>query len=357
MDSIPSLQIIGSKTFGGAERWLQRFSLALAEQGHPAEVVVRKGHELDDADRWQPLRRHALPMRTVWDPLSRRELTRLVRQVRPAVVQTYMGRATRLTRLPADRGPVHIARIGGYYKLRGFRHAHAWIGNTLGICDYLRDNGFPPERIFHIYNFFEPPSPSGSVAGRADWGIPEAAWVMMTPGRLVPVKGQQYLLQAMSLLPRELAGRPLWLMILGDGPLGGALRAQAQALGLAERVVWAGWQPDPAPFFRLADGIVFPSLDRETFGNVILEAWGFGKPLATTAFRGAREIVRQGADALVSPCGDPAALAASIRRLCEDAGLAGALVAGGRQRLVRDFSREVIMPQYIELYQRLVSRA
>ena len=179
----------------------------------------------------------------------------------------------------------------------------------------------------------------------------------MTPGRLVAVKGQKYLLQAMSQLPRELAGRPLWLVVLGDGPLRAPLQAQAQDLGLADRVVWAGWQADPAPFYGMADSIVFPSLDAETFGNVILEAWGFGKPLATTSFRGAREIVHHGDDALMSPCEDPGALAASIRQLCEDSGLAQSLVAQGRQRLTRDFSRPVIMQQYIELYERLAGRA
>jgi len=354
MDKIHSLQIIGSKTFGGAERWLQRFSLGLAALGHPTELVVRKGYELD-ADRWQPLQHHALPMRTVRDPLSRWEVSRLIRRLRPDVVQTYMGRATRLTRLPAGKGPVHIARIGGYYKLDGFRHAHAWIGNTLGVCDYLRDNGFPADRVYHIYNFFEPAPRPGAAAKRADWGIPETARVLLTPGRLVPVKGQQYLLKALSLLPREPAGRPLWLVVLGDGPLGNALRAQAQELGIAERVVWAGWQHDPAPFYRMADCVVFPSLEEETFGNVILEAWGFDRPLAITAFRGAREYVRQGEDALMSACADPPSLAASIRRLCEDADLAGSLIAAGRQRLSRDFSKPVILQQYIELYQKLVA--
>jgi glycosyltransferase involved in cell wall biosynthesis len=352
MARIHSLQIIGSKTFGGAERWLQRFTLELAALGHPTELVVRKGYELD-SDRWQQLQHHPLPMRTVWDPLSRREVSRLIKKVGPDVVQTYMGRATRLTRLPVGRRPVHIARIGGYYKLDGFRHAHAWIGNTRGICDYLLANRFPGERVHHIYNFFEPPPQSGEIARRADWGIPEAAWVLMTPGRLVPVKGQKYLLQAMSLLPRELAGQPIWLVVLGDGPLCKTLQAQAQALGLADRVIWAGWQAEPAPFYRLADSIVFPSLDAETFGNVVLEAWGFGKPLATTAFRGAREIVRHGADALMSPCEDAAALAASIRQLCEDPGLAQSLVMNGRQRLTREFSKPVIMQQYIELYSQL----
>ena len=353
MAKIHSLQIVGSKAFGGAERWFQRFSLALAELGHPTELVVRQGYALDK-DIWQGLRRHAMPMRTVWDPWSRRDISRLIHRLQPDIVQTYMGRATRLTRLKSGTGPVHVARLGGYYKLDGYRHAHAWIGNTKGICAYLLEHGFPRERVFHIYNFFEPPALAGETAQRAAWGIPEDARVMMTPGRMIPVKGQQYLLQAMSHLPGEIAGRPLWLVVLGDGPLAASLQAQARQLGLAERVVWAGWQADPAPFYRLADLIVFPSLDRETFGNVILEAWGFGKPLATTAFRGAREIVRHAEDALMTPCEEPRALAASIRQLCEDAELARSLVAMGRRRLTQDFSRSEIMRQYIELYTRLV---
>ncbi|MEN8177518.1 MAG: glycosyltransferase [Pseudomonadota bacterium] len=355
MDKIRSLQIIGSKSFGGAERWFQRFSLCLNELGHPTELVVRKGFGLDQ-DIWRGLGHHAVSMRTVWDPMSRRDISRLVKRLQPDVVQTYMGRATRLTRLAAGKGPVHIARLGGYYKLQGYRHAHAWIGNTKGICDYLLENGFPRDRIFHIYNFFEPPPLTGETAQRTEWGIPEDALVLMTPGRMIPVKGQQYLLEAMSRLHGELAGRPLWLMVLGDGPLAASLQDQARQLGVAERVVWAGWQSDPGSFYRLADIIVFPSLDKETFGNVILEAWGYAKPLACTAFRGAREIVRHGEDALMSPCAEPKALATNIRQLCNDSNLSQLLVRAGQQRLIQDFSRSAVMQQYIDVYTRLMGR-
>jgi len=355
MAEIHSLQVIGSKAFGGAERWFQRFSLALAEQGQPTELLVRRGFGLD-ADIWQGLPRHALPMRTVWDPLSRWEVARLIRRLRPAIVQTYMGRATRLTHLPRATDPLHIARIGGYYKLDGYHHAHAWIGNTRGICDYLLGHGFPARRVFHIYNFFEPPPARGATAERATWGLPEEAWVLLTPGRLIPVKGQSTLLRALGMLPTELAGRPLWLLVLGDGPLAGALRAEAHSLGIAGRVVWAGWQSDPAPFYRMADRVVFPSRDAETFGNVILEAWGFGRPLASTAFRGAREILRPGEDALMSPCDDPQGLAASIRRLCEEPELAESLAGQGRRRLEREFSRAAVMRQYTDLYSRLIEQ-
>lgn len=354
MDSIDSLQIIGSKSFGGAERWLQRFSLALNAHGHKTHLGVRKGYDLD-GDHWGGLPYHPLSMRSVWDPFSRFEIQKRVRQLRPAIVQTYMGRATRLTRLKAGRLPVHVARIGGYYKLNGYRHAHAWVGNTKGVCDYLIRHGFPKDRVFKIPNFFAPVA-AGESSKRATWGIPEDAWVLMTPGRLVPVKGQRYLIEALARMPSEIGGRPVWLIVLGDGPLRAQLHKFAYEHGVAGRTVWAGWQTEPGPFFRMADLVVFPSLDEETFGNVILEAWAYQRPLVATAFRGARKIVQAGDDALIAPCGNGDALAQMIKTALRDEGLRDSLIEAGHDRLIRDFSKSAIIAEYVALYTELIKK-
>jgi L-malate glycosyltransferase len=350
---IRSLQLIGSKAFGGAEGWFKRFSLALDQMGHPTEIAVRKGYELD-RDHWNGLTRHALPMRTVWDPFSRHEVKQLIKRLNPDIVQTYMGRATRLTHLSPAAGPLHVARIGGYYKLDGYHHAHAWIGNTKGICDYLVRNGFPAEKIFHIYNFYEAPADTGERVTRSEWGIPEDAWLLMTPGRLVPVKGHRYLLEAMSRLPREINGRPLWLMLLGDGPLQESLAEQASSLGISDRLVWAGWQSNPTPFYQLCDMVVFPSLVEETFGNVVIESWAYQKPLVCTNFRGAQEIATHGENAMVSPCEDSPALANSIEQTLKDEGLMQTLTSCGQSELKRVFSKSAVMSNYIKLYHELI---
>jgi L-malate glycosyltransferase len=158
----------------------------------------------------------------------------------------------------------------------------------------------------------------------------------------------------MGRLPREIGGRPLWLMILGDGPLQEPLAEQARSLGIADRLVWAGWQSNPTPFFRLCDMVVFPSLDEETFGNVVLEAWAYERPLVCTAFRGAREIALQGENAVISPCEDAPALARAIDATVRDAALMRALTASGRQELERGFSKPAVMSHYIELYRKLI---
>jgi hypothetical protein len=349
---------VGSKALGGAERWFIRFAAALGEIGAHADLGVRRGSDLDrlESSVWGGLPLHRLPFLSVWDPWSRLAVSRLIRQVRPEVIQTYMGRATRLTRLSPRRGTVHIARLGGYYRLAPYRHAHAWIGNTRGLCDWMVRHGLPADRVFHIYNFAEPARPVADAevaALRAEFCLPQDAWVLLTPGRFVLFKGHANLLDALAILPPEVGGRPLRLVLLGDGVLRGDLKRRVHQMGLAGRVIFAGWYTDPGPFFRLADLVVFPSLEEEPFGNVILEAWAWGRPLVTSLFRGAREIARHGTDAWCVPCGDPRSLAAGIQRVLSDPGLAAALVEQGSMRVAAEFGREAIMGQYCALYRHL----
>jgi glycosyltransferase involved in cell wall biosynthesis len=351
-----SLHILGSKEMGGAERWLLRFIAAMQRAGEPVEVIVRRGSELD-THHLHDVPKITAGMRTVWDPFSRLELSRLIAASAAPIVQTYMGRATRLTHLKRGRGQVHISRLGGYYKLDPFRHAHAWIGNTKGLCDWMIAGGLPAERVFHITNFADPARPADpeALAGlRQALAVQPEDWLMVTAGRLIDVKGQATLIEAMRRLPAELEGRRLRLVVLGDGPLRQPLEAQAAEAGLSGRVHFAGWQQDPAQWFHLSDMVVFPSRDRETLGNVILEAWAYGKPLACTAFRGAREITHPGEDALVSPCDDAGALADNMRRLIEDAALQRQLVERGLARIGEEFSEQAVIAQYRALYAQLL---
>jgi len=85
---------------------------------------------------------------------------------------------------------------------------------------------------------------------RNELKIPLDARVLLTAGRLVSVKGHVHLFEALSLLPATIGGHPLYLMVLGDGVLRPRLTAQAAQAGLNRRIVWAGWQSDPAPYYN-----------------------------------------------------------------------------------------------------------
>jgi glycosyltransferase involved in cell wall biosynthesis len=353
------LHVIGSKTLGGAERFYLRLTEALAEAGENVHAVLRTGSEVVGVVP-PSIPVITVPMRAVWDPVSRWMISRLVARMKPDIVQTYMGRATRLTHVPPGRGTVHVARLGGYYKLDGYRHAHAWIGNTQGLCDYMVRGGLPAGRVFHIGNFIDLPPATDAVriaATRKALGIAPDALVLVTAGRFVPVKGHDDLIAAFARLPRAIRDRPLILLMVGDGPLAGELKRQAEALGVRDRIVWTGWQTDPGPFYDAADLVVFPSLEQETLGNVILEAWAHGKPLVTSAFPGALEITREGEDAVRVPCRDPVALAGAIADVLADERGMAALARAGHARVTRDFSRAAVVGQYRALYDQLLASA
>lgn len=354
---IPSLHIIGGTKLGGAELFFVRLVNALARHGNAVEVLTVAGSEIDAAVDAGIARHHA-PLAGVWDLWSRLRIGQTVRKQAPAIVQTYMGRATRLTHLPANRSPVHIARLGGYYNVKGYRHAHAWVGNTRGICDYLVREGLPAERVFHIGNFVDTAvrHPAEKLHElREKWNIPVDARVILGLGRLHPNKGFIDLLNAFSRLPQDIHGQRLHLVMVGDGPLKAELQDEAARLGLAGRLTWTGWQYDPSPWYQLADIFVCSSR-HEPLGNVILEAWANAAPTVSTAAEGPLELVAPDGDALLAPLSDPAELANAMFKALElNEAERQDMTQAGLAKLARSYSENAVITAYVNLYHSLAA--
>jgi glycosyltransferase involved in cell wall biosynthesis len=356
---IDSMHIIGSRQFGGADRFYVRLVEALNQAGHKASAVTRP--ETAIARALAPtVEQFPVAMRNRWDFVSAWRIRHLIRERHPTIVQTYMGRATRLTRVPPGSGAVHVARLGGYYKLDGYyRHAHAWVGNTRGVCDYLVRQGIPADSIYLIGNFVEGPeavSDQDIDALRRTLDIPAHARVLMTAGRFISIKGFDDLLTAFSRLPAEVDGRPVFLVIIGDGPLRDSLRRQCREELLEERVRWPGWQNRLSPYYRLADAFVCPSR-HETLGNVILEAWSHRVPVVATRTPGATELIQDPVNGLLSRCADPSALAERISELLRAPPDArDAMIGAGARSLAERHSRQAVLEGYMAMYAKLAGR-
>ncbi len=347
------VHVIGSRQMGGAERFYQRLVEAMAARGHGVVAVCRPNSPLRGAlAPGIPVR--TAPMANGWDLYSVLRLRRLVRESGPAVVQTYMGRATRLTRLPGGGGAVHVARLGGYYKVKGYYgHADAWIGNTRGLCDYLIGEGLPRDRVYWVGNFVDAGAPGGTedASGLRDrLGIPPEALVVFSLGRLIPIKGFDTLLAAFERLPGKIAGRPVFLVLAGDGPLRQRLEASTRGGAVEGRVIWTGWVGDPSRHFGLGDLLVCPSR-RETLGNVILEGWAHRLPVIATETPGARELIRDGVNGLLTPIGDAARLSRRMEALLgAPAAERAALGEAGHAEVVRHHTEEKVLSRYLEVY-------
>lgn len=160
-------------------------------------------------------------------------------------------------------------------------------------------------------------------------------------GRLNVVKGHQDLLLAVRLL-RE-GGLDASLTIIGEDDAGGTgfratLEAKVAELGLNAHATLLGAVDEGRVREELLKAHAFALASwSEPLGVALMEAMACGVPTVGTAAGGVRELIRDGADGLLVPPRDPARLAAALRRIAEDAGLARALSAGGRARVETAF--------------------
>lgn len=357
MSTPDSFHIIGSRQFGGADQFYVRLVQELNDNGHHALGITRPGSPIAHALSELQLPQRHLPLASKWDFVSPAQLRCWVRADRPRIVQTYMSRATRLTRLAKFEDTAHIARLGGYYKIRGYyEHADAWVGNTKGLCDYMIKHGLPAERVFWIGNFVddaEKVSQTELDTLREQLKLPDDALVLMTLGRFIDIKGFDDLLEAFARLPEQARGRPLHLIIVGDGPLKKNLHTLCESLDLTGRVHWPGWQNRPAPYFSLADAMICPSR-KEALGNVILEAWSYQLPVVSTRTPGGLELIEDGINGLLCPLQDPPALAMAIKQLLDlpDDDWR-TLAIQGHRTLARNHRRDSVLKAYQDLYTEL----
>jgi glycosyltransferase involved in cell wall biosynthesis len=156
-------------------------------------------------------------------------------------------------------------------------------------------------------------------AVRAELGLGADDTVIGTLVRLAPGKGLETLLRAFALV-RATSGRGRCrLLIVGDGPLRVDLERLAVELGVGRDVVFAGHQELPLPYLLAMDVFCLP-VPAGSMSIALLEAMAAGLPPVIT-FGGPEEAVIDGRTGLVAPPSDPAALAAALGRLVDDAAL------------------------------------
>lgn len=349
--SLPTLQVIASPRMGGAETTFLRVVRALDASGNPVTAGVRKGSDLerllDDTGRVVPL-----PMRNYIDVSTVLQIRSLIESRRIPLVQTWASRATWLTHAPGDT--VHIARLGGYYKVRYFRHADGWVVNTRGLRDWLVGKGFPPDRVEWINNFVAPVVPGMAPAlSREKLGVPKEALVVIALGRMVEKKGFQDLVPAFARLPAEIGGRPLHLVLIGSGTQQPELQAMGREPALVGRVHFTGWLDQPLAVLPMADVFVCPSRI-EPLGNVVLEAWSQGLPVICTETAGGSELVRTGDNGILTPIEDPVRLAAAMESVLRDDALRQGLAERGYAMFHRHYSEQKTTEAFLDFYRRML---
>jgi glycosyltransferase involved in cell wall biosynthesis len=195
------------------------------------------------------------------------------------------------------------------------------------------------------------PSPRAQSASlRRYWDIAAEELAIGFVGRLVPQKDIGTLIRGFALFAATFAKAKL--VIVGSGPLEGELRCSTEELGIARRVVWAGFRDDIVTVMSAFDIFALTSI-HEGFGLVLLEAMASRLPVVATRAGAIAEVVADGETGILVGPRRPADVAAAFRKLT-DGRLRTQFGEAARARVLREFTLEKMCEETDTLYARCV---
>lgn len=382
------LHLIEGLGTGGAEGQLSAFLLrsdlsrfrhevcTLAQMGRFAQTLESAGIQV-----------HALGLRADGDmPRVIIHALRTARRVRPHILHATLFRPTIAARIVGvlTRTTVVTTLVNTAYEpewrmdnpyltpIKGWSvkfvdRLTAWVcgGHYVAITSSVRESairqlGLNHEQITVIprglsFDGGEQASPGDARAGLGDGeDLRDAYPLVLNVGRLVPQKGQRYLILAMrhivSRFPRAR------LMIAGEGWLRPTLERLIEDEGLTGCVRLLGERRDVGRLLHAADIFAFPSLF-EGLGNAVLEAMAAGKPCVVSRIPALMEITGNGQVAMLVDPRSSKDMAAGILRLAESGGLAGRLGEDARAWTRTRFRIENSVAALEALYQGLAASA
>jgi glycosyltransferase involved in cell wall biosynthesis len=186
---------------------------------------------------------------------------------------------------------------------------------------------------------------------RKDLGVDSGTCLIGTVGRLTPVKGIPYLLQAARVLLRQ--GANVKVLVVGDGSIRLDLMTQTRDLGISENVVFLGHREDTDELVQALDIFVLPSLS-EGIPMALLEAMAAARVVVASRVGGIPEIVEDGFEGFLIEPMDVDSLAERCRRLIEFPDVARKMGEQARKRVERDFSATAMADRVASVYNELL---
>lgn len=197
---------------------------------------------------------------------------------------------------------------------------------------------------------FNPAVPPADV--QAEFGIDPAAPIVGTVARLGEArKGIADLISTTALVAQR---RPdVRFLIVGDGSLRPQLEAQARAVGVGSKMVFAGHRSDVPQLLAAMAVFASPSLYEACQYN-LLEAMAMGRPVVTTPTGVAPEVVADGKSGRLVPIADSAAMANAIVGVLADPASASEMGRRAREVIAAHFSVDAMIDGIVRIYREVV---
>ncbi|OFX16324.1 MAG: hypothetical protein A2Z18_04500 [Armatimonadetes bacterium RBG_16_58_9] len=337
MSDIRVLEAITPSGIGGAEVFVAALCPALSEMGARVELFCPQGRPFVDYAADRGIQCVTWKTHGKLDPITLFRLTSLIRKGRFDVVHTHLSTASLLGAFAGKlAGRPSVAHVHGLNTATCFKHSNVVIAVSEAVKRRLCSQGLAQNKVRVVHNGvdidrFEPVAVDDA---KRRLGFDPAEPLFGVFGRLSNEKGQRVALEAVSLLVQH--HPKAQLVLVGEGPDRADLETEANALGIAGHVRFAGFVGDVRDLMSACDAVVAPSL-KEGFGLAAVEGMALGRPVVATSVGGLTEIVTENQTGFLVPPNNPQALANALIDLLRDKSLADRMGRAGRDRVAENF--------------------
>jgi glycosyltransferase involved in cell wall biosynthesis len=354
-------------------RALDRKDFEVALAWGPGDLLDDEAAAIPDLERI-PVPSLVRPVAPISDLRALMSLRAAVRSFRPHVVHTHSSKAGILGRLAArlEGVPaVHTVHGYGFTPLQSaprrslFRLAEKVMARVTAqfvtVSETDRRRGiemglFAPENVRLIRAAIDLERFRGAAGGievRERLGVPADVPLIVQIGNFKAQKAPlDFVRVAAAVHERQPSA---WFAMVGDGPLRQAAEGLAGELGVADRIVFAGWWDD-VPGLLAETTVSVLTSRHEGLPCSVVESLAAGVPVVATAVDGTVEVVRSGDNGLLAAAGDIGGLARSIGELLADEDLRRRMADAAREGL-EAFDQELMVRQQEDLYRWMCSRS
>jgi len=351
------LFVTGSLVHGGAERHSITLANRLAERGHECHFAYVKADH-SQLERLNGVAATCLDARKYLDLAALRRLKEIVREKKPAVIVAANQYALMYASLARGKVPLmetfHTTQVRSLkedIQMLYYRPLFWNAERLVFVCEaqrrFWRRRGLFGRTTEVIYNGIDTEhwraSEAERPALRRALGYEEHDFVVGMSAVLRAEKNHLQMVDAIAMLRRR--GIPARALLIGDGPMRGAVEARARAAGIAEQVVITGLQQDVRPLLAACDVAALCSTAVETFSLAALEAMALARPVVHAEIGGAAEMIRPWREGLLFPVGDTRSLADCLAALTE-ASLRARMGAQARETVEALFSERAMLDRY-----------
>ena len=188
---------------------------------------------------------------------------------------------------------------------------------------------------------------------RRELGLPEDLPIVGSIGRLVPIKGYIYFIEAINLVLKEM--QDVHFLLAGKGSEENLLKCRVREMKIEDKVTFLGWRDDLIDIFNILDVFILSSIN-EGMGKVVIEAMACGKPVVATMVGGVPEIVIDGETGILASPRDPKGLKDAMITILRDKKLREKMSQAGRGRIDSYFSIENMVKMNENVYKKNMSK-